>query len=212
MCLLLLEDAKLLLLRDKKDALLEVGVHHRDPPPKRHRFRAFCWVVVVTWVEAEEAMMVCVSFARFKFPLKTPLLFRVLVFFRRVLKWYHHQMGGEELLYCARFYTTDHPPTPPTHRTKLFGRRAHHPTRRRQPTNEKKEDLLRPKRDKKKRRRRRRRRRRDENTKRMKIPLAFLLAFWYPIAVSMCCAGLYCYCCNPCKRKARTKKTPLLPN
>ena len=46
----------------------------------------------------------------------------------------------------------------------------------------------------------------------MKIPLAFLLAFWYPIAVSMCCAGLYCYCCNPCKRKARTKKTPLLPN
>ena len=44
----------------------------------------------------------------------------------------------------------------------------------------------------------------------MKLSIAFVLAFWYPILVSTCCFGLYCYCCNPCKK--RLKKKPLLPN
>ena len=49
-----------------------------------------------------------------------------------------------------------------------------------------------------------------QKKEKMKLSIAFVLAFWYPILVSTCCFGLYCYCCNPCKK--RLKKKPLLPN
>jgi len=48
----------------------------------------------------------------------------------------------------------------------------------------------------------------------MKLSIAFLLAFWYPIFLSLCFTGLYCYCCNPCASflgRKRKKKAPLLP-
>ena len=49
----------------------------------------------------------------------------------------------------------------------------------------------------------------------MKLSIAFLLAFWYPIFLSLCFTSLYCYCCNPCDSlfgRKRKKKAPLLPN
>ena len=49
----------------------------------------------------------------------------------------------------------------------------------------------------------------------MKLSIAFLLAFWYPIFLSVCFTSLYCYCCNPCASllgRKRKKKAPLLPN
>ena len=49
----------------------------------------------------------------------------------------------------------------------------------------------------------------------MKLSIAFLLAFWYPIFLSLCFTSLYCYCCNPCASllgRKRKKKAPLLPN